>query len=143
MDAKLGGEVGHRSGGVRIMLAGPQVAIAHIPIKSQNHRIILAQEQRVTGDLLDPFGGYLPQHLHRVVPGGAPEGIIKHFPQVARFLMPAPPQIVSQVRQPLNAGWEFFQNGGQSVFHILPTSSEIDPLPVMDSERAAKPTRPL
>ena len=79
----------------------PGVARAACRVERVDRRVVDARKRSSAAAMFERLLRDVLQHQHRVVRGLPPEGVVELAEHVARLGVPGPPQIVRELRQPL------------------------------------------
>src|SRR6186713_3381269 len=126
MNRKLGREI--RDDGVlqfRKTPRHPRVACGSCGIQPLERSVVGVQEILVAGHLLEALERHEPQHLDRVVRGRSPELIVQIAKNLARVVMPAPPEICGELvetAQPFGKGRQIRVPGHRTIDGSRPRS---------------------
>src|SRR5712692_859067 len=116
MNTELGGEVSNR----RLRQVGsragqPGVSGGQVGSKSHHYGIVATEKGRVLREDIQPFRANLPQQLHRIVGGDAPQGLVDRAKEFPGLRVPAPPKVIGKFAKPVDTRG---QCGGRKI-HAL------------------------
>ena len=108
VDSELGAEVGDPTvSDVAVGVEEPAAPGSHHVLEFGHHGVVLAQEQRVGRQRLEPLQIQALQHLHGVLARAYPQRQTEAPEQRTGIGLPRPPQVSGQLVEPSYSGWQY------------------------------------